>query len=57
MYYSVKKSNKFVAFRATPQMILELDQVSKLTGETRSTVIRSVLMNFFNRIYSNANDN
>lgn len=47
-----KSSNKFVAFRATPQIILELDQVSKLTGETRSTVIRSVLMNFFNRIFS-----
>ncbi len=56
MYNSIKKSNKFVAFRATPQMILELDQVSKLTGETRSTVIRTVLMNFFNRIFSYGND-
>lgn len=51
------KTKKFVAFRATPQLILELDQVSKLTGETRSTVIRTVLMNFFNRIFSYANEN
>ena len=43
---------KKISFRATPQILMELNQVSKITGETRSTVIRSIIINYLNKIFS-----
>lgn len=47
---------KKISFRATPQILMELNHVSKIAGETRSTVIRSIIINYLNKIFSYAND-
>lgn len=50
----IKKFSKkeVITFRATPQSIMELNRVSKIMGESRSTVIRTIILNFLNHIYN-----
>lgn len=53
-FYAKKALSKkeVITFRATPQSIMELDRVSKIMGESRSTVLRTIILNFLNHIYN-----